>query len=99
MNENDIGDVVTEQRTRAAMLLVRYPELSSNELSELKHWFERVTSPLDFGLLASDASIEKQYRAYRADHHDRVKARDWLVGIALLALSATVIIGLVADGT
>lgn len=85
------GKSLTEQRARAAALLSRFPSLSDGELSELKNWFGQVASSLDVGLIASDPKIETQYRAFRKDHLDRMKTKDWLVGMVIVATVCAVI--------
>lgn len=86
MNPQNAGIVAAEERERIAALLQRYPDLAPAELAEIDNWFRRVASPLDLGTLASDPEIAAQYRAYRAEHHDRFKIRD--LGKAALFIGA-----------
>lgn len=89
------GGVHAEEREYIAVLLSRYPNLSESELGEIRNWFERVATPLDFGMMASDPATQNQYRAYRKDHHDRFKMRDVLTIAMFLAVGGGVI-GLIA---
>lgn len=79
------------ERARIEAILARYPDVSESELSRLKHWFERVATPLDFGMLASDPAVSERYRAYRKDHHDRLKIRDIGLAAIMLGMIAAVI--------
>jgi len=75
----------TEDRERARNILFGYPNLTEHELQELHNWFTRVATPLDLGILASDAGIISQYRAYRSDHVDRLKVRDVITATLFVA--------------
>lgn len=92
MSSQTDGGILADERARIAEVLSRYPHLSGNELSELKNWFQRVATPLDFGLLAADPAVSSQYRAYRKDHHDRLKAKD----IAMAAIMVAIVAGVIA---
>lgn len=78
MNPNNAGVIAHEERARVAALLSRYPDNTEAELAELARWFERVATPLDLGMLASDPDTTEAYRAYRAAHIDRFKPADLL---------------------
>jgi hypothetical protein len=82
-------------RKRVTALLSRYPHLSAAELEEVHHWFKRVATALDLGLLASDPDVEPQYRAYRSDHIDRFKLKDIVTIAAVLTVTIVVIAALV----
>lgn len=92
MNTENAGVIATEERARIAALLARYPDLAPGDLDEIHNWFDRVASPLDFGILASDPQVAEQYRAYRAQHHDRFKPKD-LGKIALFVGTVAAVIG------
>jgi hypothetical protein len=77
-----------DERTRIATLLSRYPELPDHELDHVHAWFRQGATALDLGLLASDQAVAQQYRAYRADHYDRITPTDY---IRILAVLMTVI--------
>ncbi|KQM19522.1 hypothetical protein [Novosphingobium sp. Leaf2] len=77
--------------TDARALLARYPHLDVHELAQLEHWFRKEASALDVGLLASEADLAAQFRAYRKDHHDRFTARDILIATAFVAVAATLV--------
>ncbi|MBT0670709.1 hypothetical protein HT136_20280 [Novosphingobium profundi] len=89
MNPKNAGVVADDERAHVAELLVRYPQLSDEELEAIHRWFRRVATPLDLGTLASDPRVAAHYRAYRADHHDRFAARDFVhAGIFLSVIVA-----------
>jgi len=73
-----------DERARIATLLARYPELPDRELDHVHAWFRKGASALDLGLLASDPAVASQYRAYRADHHDRITPTDYIRILAVL---------------
>lgn len=73
-------------RDAIAALLSRYPAIDQEELRFLRHWFLKTASAQEVGLLASEASIHQQYRAFRAQHIDRLNARDF--GVAALWIGA-----------
>lgn len=76
MTLHETGADSADERARIAALLANYPDLPSGELDRVHRWFRKRASALDLGLLASDAVIAPQYRAYRADHYDRITAAD-----------------------
>lgn len=78
--------IAAEERERIAALLARYPNLSRDELEEIRNWFDRVASALDIGLLSSQPEITTQYRAYRADHFDRFTMKDFVKAGTLITL-------------
>ncbi|GGY94606.1 hypothetical protein ACFSTD_15970 [Novosphingobium colocasiae] len=82
-------------RDAIAALLARYPAIDQEELQFLRRWFLKTASAQEVGLLASEASIQPQYRAFRAEHIDRLNARDF--GVAALWLGAiTSVLGSIA---
>lgn len=94
MNTHTSG-VIADERTRIAELLYTYPDVSPEELAEIRNWFDRVATSLDVGLLAADPAIARQYRAYRAEHLDRLGAKDWLKAGLFVGAVAAVIGGIV----
>lgn len=95
MPVKDSGAARAEERERIAALLSRYPALAPDELEQVKRWFRNGASALDLGLLASDPEIARQYRAYRAEHYDRITASDWRRA-ALFVASAVAVVGGIA---
>jgi hypothetical protein len=83
-----LGETSPQKRARAEALLARYPELGSEELAGLLHWYRREASAMDVGLLASNEDIRDRYRAFRRDHVERFSLKDKLVGGLLLAGAA-----------
>jgi len=73
-------------RDAIAAVLSRYPAIDQEELHLLRNWFLKTASAQEVGLLASEASIQSQYRAFRARHIDRLNARDF--GVAALWVGA-----------
>ena len=90
MNPQNAGVIAAEERARISALLRRYPDLAPGELSEIHNWFNRVATPLDLGMLASEPEIAAQYRAYRAEHHDRFKAKDLVKAALFIGVIAAV---------
>lgn len=88
MNTVNAGVVAAEERARVSALLVRYPDLSPDELADVRNWFDRVASSVDVGLLAADPAVAVQYRAWRTEHYDRFEAKDLVKGLAFAAGAA-----------
>jgi len=91
MNTINAGVMAGEERAQIAALLIRYPDLSTAELAEIRNWFDRVATSLDVGLLAADPQVAVQYRAWRTEHYDRFEARDYVKGAVFVAVAASVI--------
>lgn len=90
MNQVLQGSDLAARRAQVEASLARYPDLSSERLDDVLHWFRYEASALDVGHLASNEAIADRYRKFRADHIDPVKGRDVFWGIAFLALLAIV---------
>lgn len=82
------------RRGEIEAMLARYPHLSPEAVSDLSAWFEREASSLDIGLLACNEEIAEPYRAFRAEHIDRLRGRDWLRGLAFVAVILAILAAL-----
>ncbi|WP_067734070.1 hypothetical protein [Novosphingobium naphthalenivorans] len=91
MNPHNAGAIADEERARIGALLSRYPDNTPAELAELANWFDRVATPLDLGMLASDPDVAEHYQAYRAQHIDRFKPRDMVRAALFIGTVAGVI--------
>lgn len=95
MAHHDTSATGASQRETIAALLARYPEIDDTELQHLRRWFLKTASAQDVGLIASETAIRAQYRAFRAQHVDRLNARDF--GVAALWIGAlTSVVGSLA---
>lgn len=74
------------RRGEIEAMLARYPHLSPEAVAELSQWFATEASSLDIGLIACNDDIAEPYRAFRADHVDPLRGRDWLRGIAFVGV-------------
>ena len=74
------------RRDEIAHLLARYPHLEPDARDELAEWFARHASSHDIAMLSLNDGIADQYRAYRAEHIDRLRPRDWARGLVVAAL-------------
>jgi hypothetical protein len=74
------------RRGEIEAMLARYPHLSPEAVAELTQWFATKASSLDIGLIACNDDIAEPYRAFRADHVDPLRGRDWLRGIAFVGV-------------
>lgn len=72
-------------------LLGRYPHVSNTELITLKTWFKEA-SALEVGQLASRTDIAPGYRRFRAEHVDKLGAKE----IAIIAIALVLLAGFVA---
>lgn len=96
MTSQETGASSADERVRISALLTRYPELPAAELDRIHRWFHKGATALDLGLLASDPDVSERYRAYRADHYDRIKPADIgraaiVIGIALALIIAALL--------
>jgi hypothetical protein len=73
-------------------LLSRYPAITAGEVEDLKRWFNKEASAFDVASLASIESIHASYAAFRAEHIDGFKARDYFVVVAALLLAGAAIL-------
>lgn len=73
-------------------LLSRYPAIAPDEVEDLKRWFNKEASAFDVASLASIESIHASYVAFRADHIDGLKARDYIIVVAALLLAGATIL-------
>lgn len=94
MDTQNTGTLVAEERAHVSALLACYPDISPEDLAELHNWFDRVATPLDLGLLASDPAIRPQYQAYRAQHYDRMKSTDMVRAALFIGLVLLILVGL-----
>ena len=76
------------RRGEIEAMLARYPHLTPEAVAELTQWFTNETNALDVGLVASNEAIAAPYRAFRAQHVDRLRPRDWAQGLAVALLFA-----------
>jgi hypothetical protein len=86
-----LGETSPQKRARAEAFIARYPQLGSEELARLLHWYRREASAMDVGLLASNEDIRERYQAFRRDHIERFSFKDKLVGGLLVAGAAVAI--------
>lgn len=69
-------------------LLARYPNITEAEVEDLKTWFTREASAFDVASMASKESIFAPYKAFRAAHIDRFRAKDYAVLAVVIACLA-----------
>ena len=72
-------------------VLSRYPDASAAEVEELKKWFTKEASAFEVASMASKESIHAHYAAFRAEHIDAFKAKDYAFAAAIIALVAAAI--------
>jgi len=92
------GAVGAERFEHIEALLKSYPNISEDQLKELKIWWNKEASALDVGLLASKDDLQANYRRFRAEHIDAFKAKDVALGIlGLISILAVIaMIGILA---
>lgn len=82
------------RRAEIETMLARYPHLPGDALAQLIHWFTKEASALDVGLIASNEEIATPYRAFRSEHIDPLRSRDWVKGAFFAVLVTAVLIAL-----
>jgi hypothetical protein len=94
MTFHEAGAHSADERAQIAALLACYPELPAGDLDRVHHWFRKGATALDLGLLASDPAVAPQYRAYRADHYDRIKPADYTRAAIFVAIVVAIMGGI-----
>jgi|EndMetStandDraft_4_1072995.scaffolds.fasta_scaffold11253_3 hypothetical protein len=89
------GAAGADRRAQIEAALATYPDVSPERLSDLLDWFGREASALDVALVASNPAIAEPYARFRADHIDRLKARDIIRGLLFAAALVTVFAAIV----
>lgn len=92
----DGATAVPDRFDQIEALLLRYPEIAEAELADLKRWFTKEASAFEVASLSSKDELRQQYRAFRAEHIDRLGAVE-LAAIVLggiLSLGAIVFLAL-----
>lgn len=88
-NARDVPDVARRAQIEAA--LADYPHLSEDRIAAIKAWFQKEASALDVAMIASNERITESYRRFRADHIDRLTARDIIRAILFVTAVCAVI--------
>lgn len=86
------GSQGSDRFDHVEQLLSRYPAITAEEVEDLKRWFNKEASALDVASLASIESIHASYAAFRAEHIDGFKARDYIIVVAALLLAGAAIL-------
>src|SRR5687768_197342 len=73
-------------------LLAQYPEIEPGQLEDLKRWFKKEASAFEVARLASNESTRASYTAFRSEHVDPFKPKDYLVAALAIALVASAIV-------
>ena len=80
---------------RMERLLQLYPDISEDDLRELKRWITKDASSFEVASLASKESIGPSYRKFRAGHIDKFSVVEWImVGIAVFIVLAVILLNL-----
>lgn len=69
-------------------LLARYPEISAEEVDDLKSWFNKEASAFEVASLASKERLYGRYTAFRAAHVDPLKLKDYAIAGAVVLTAA-----------
>jgi hypothetical protein len=72
--------------------LANYPNLDSQAVADVRHWFRKEASALDVALLATNQDLAEAYRRFRADHVDRLTRGDIVRAILFVAAAAAIIV-------
>ena len=72
-------------------LLQRYPDISEDELDDLKRWFVKEASAFEIASLSSKDATSAGYRRFRSEHIDPFNASDLLKGAAMLACLVAIV--------
>ena len=73
-------------------LLKSYPNISDEDLRELKHWFAKEASSFEIASIASKEAAEEGYKKFRADHVDKFNALEAIIiGVVILGVASLVL--------
>ncbi len=84
------GAFSADRRAQIERTLAHYPDLSDAALGDLLAWFRHEATALDVAMVASNPDILAPYRQFRADHIDRLTAKDILRGILFAAAMSAI---------
>lgn len=85
MTPNSPGANSLARRAHVEALLAAYPDVTSEELAMLVHWFKREASSLEVALIASIPELARGYARFRGEHIDRFTLVDLAKGLAGMA--------------
>jgi hypothetical protein len=85
---------LSEDAEHARALLLRYPELSDEELASLINRFAGLPL-LDFGLMAADERLGAKLDAFYADHGDKLRPPLWGMGPAIAVPALVVALAII----
>ena len=90
---------LSDDAVRAETLLVRYPDLSEQELADLLRTFARLPL-LDFGLIAADRRLGAHLDSFYDDHGHRLwpplSKWAWAVAVPLVMVTLALLYSAVA---
>jgi len=88
----DGATAVPDRFDQVEALLLRYPAIAETELDDLKRWFTKEASAFEVASLSSKDELRQQYRAFRAEHIDRLGAAE----LAAIILGSILTLGVIA---
>lgn len=77
------------------VLLQSYPDISDDELQDLKRWFTKEASSFQIASMASKKAIEPNYRKFRADHIDKFSFFEGIIATVVVLIVAALIISFI----
>jgi hypothetical protein len=89
---DDGAHAVHDRFDRVEALLSRYPELAEAELAELKRWFTKEASAFEVASLSSKDELRSRYRAFCADHIDKLG----MVDVIAIVCGSVLLLGAIA---
>ena len=88
----DGGPAVHDRFDRIEALLHRYPAIAETERAELKRWFTKEATAFEVASLSSKDELRANYRAFRAEHVDRLTTAE----LAAIIIASVVLLGAIA---
>lgn len=84
MTDTSMGQVGPIDRfDRASTILAAYPDITDEELLELKRWFAKA-SALEVASIASTEALTSNYLRFKAEHLEKFTLKDWLFVIVTI---------------
>lgn len=60
------------RRLEIEKILSQYPNLPSNKINEIVHWFKREATAMEVAVVASNLDVQDSYEQFRQAHIDKL---------------------------
>ena len=85
-----------QRRHQIEETLIRYPHLTSEQLTDLIKWFKSEATAMEVATLASDPDLYPQYRSFRTKHVDKFTLGELTISAGFAAVLIVTVAALLA---